>query len=31
MALPEELRRIAPEAIADFEKETGRRDAETDS
>lgn len=29
MAIPEELRRIAPDAIADFEQNTGRRDAET--
>jgi hypothetical protein len=27
MTVPDELRRIAPEAIADFERETGRREA----
>ena len=26
MTIPDELRRIAPEAIADFERETGRRE-----
>lgn len=31
MTIPDELRRIAPEAIADFERETGDRDDQTDN
>jgi len=31
MTIPDELRRIAPEAIADFERETGGRDDQADS